>query len=179
MRFFERLRKEIFSDFCFKKWHKQGLMYLSCGFYFQTEWIDMPRMSKKQKQKCALFLSDWNRITYNELCRKCRNDCKQSFCCIVMLCPKYLSKRRTKKNAWKWNNCQRTSWSCQGKWIESKEVKWLWYPYIPFGKGTLLQGNPGDGKSKFMLSVAALLSKGEPLPFTEAEENDLILTSIK
>lgn len=51
-------------------------------------------------------------------------------------------------------------------------MKWLWYPYIPFGKGTLLQGNPGDGKSKFMLSFAALLSKGEPLPFTEAEEND-------
>lgn len=54
--------------------------------------------------------------------------------------------------------------------IEPKEVKWLWYPYIPFGKGTLLQGDPGDGKSKLMLSVAALLSKGVPLPFTEAEE---------
>ena len=33
--------------------------------------------------------------------------------------------------------------------IEPKEVKWLWYPYIPFGKVTLLQGDPGDGKSKF------------------------------
>ena len=56
--------------------------------------------------------------------------------------------------------------------IEPKEVKWLWYPYIPFGKVTLLQGDPGDGKSKLMLSVAALLSKGEPLPFTETEENE-------
>ena len=46
--------------------------------------------------------------------------------------------------------------------IEPKEVKWLWYPYIPFGKVTLLQGNPGDGKSKLMLSIAALLSNGEP-----------------
>ena len=54
--------------------------------------------------------------------------------------------------------------------IEPKEVKWLWYPYIPFGKVTLLQGDPGDGKSKLMLSIAALLSKGEPLPFTETEE---------
>ncbi len=45
--------------------------------------------------------------------------------------------------------------------IEPKEVKWLWYPYIPFGKVTLLQGDPGDGKSKLMLSIAALLSKGE------------------
>ena len=35
--------------------------------------------------------------------------------------------------------------------IEPKEVKWLWYPYIPFGKVTLLQGDPGDGKSKLML----------------------------
>ena len=58
--------------------------------------------------------------------------------------------------------------------IEPKEVKWLWYPYIPVGKVTLLQGDPGDGKSKLMLSIAALLSKGEPLPFTETEENEPI-----
>ena len=58
----------------------------------------MPRMSKKRKKEWALFLNDRNRITYNELYRKCRNDCKQSFRCIVALCPKYLSKRRTKKN---------------------------------------------------------------------------------
>ena len=56
--------------------------------------------------------------------------------------------------------------------IEPKEVKWLWYPYIPVGKVTLLQGDPGDGKSKLMLSIAALLSKGEPLPFTETEESE-------
>ena len=35
-----------------------------------------------------------------------------------------------------------------------------------------MQGDPGDGKSKLMLSIAALLSKGEPLPFTETEENE-------
>ena len=34
--------------------------------------------------------------------------------------------------------------------ITPKEVRWLWYPYIPFGKVTLLQGDPGDGKSKLM-----------------------------
>lgn len=46
----------------------------------------MPRMSKKRKQESTLFLNDRTRITYNELCRKCRNDCKQSFRCIVVLC---------------------------------------------------------------------------------------------
>ena len=56
--------------------------------------------------------------------------------------------------------------------IEPKEVKWLWYPYIPFDKVTLLQGDPGNGKSKLMLSIAALLSNGEPLPFTDEEETE-------
>ena len=45
--------------------------------------------------------------------------------------------------------------------ITPKEVKWLWYPYIPFGKVTLLQGDPGDGKSQLMLTISAILSKGK------------------
>lgn len=53
--------------------------------------------------------------------------------------------------------------------IVPKEVSCLWYPFIPYGKVTLLQGDPGDGKSTFMLTVAALLTRGEPLPFTEPE----------
>lgn len=54
--------------------------------------------------------------------------------------------------------------------VTPREVKWLWYPYIPFGKITLLQGDPGDGKSKFMLALSALLTDGKPLPFQEVEE---------
>ena len=46
--------------------------------------------------------------------------------------------------------------------IEPKEIEWLWYPFIPYGKVTLLQGDPGDGKSTFMLTIAALLTRGEP-----------------
>ena len=55
--------------------------------------------------------------------------------------------------------------------IKPKQVRWLWYPYIPFGKVTLLQGDPGDGKSNLMLSLAALLSNGAPLPFSDDEES--------
>lgn len=62
--------------------------------------------------------------------------------------------------------------------ITPKEVRWLWYPYIPFGKITLLQGDPGDGKSKLALSLAALLSKGEQLPFTDEEERNEPMTVI-
>ena len=28
--------------------------------------------------------------------------------------------------------------------VESQEVKWLWYPFIPYGKLTIIQGDPGD-----------------------------------
>ena len=35
--------------------------------------------------------------------------------------------------------------------VEPKEVKWLWKPYIPFGKVTAIQGDSGDGKSTFAL----------------------------
>ena len=62
--------------------------------------------------------------------------------------------------------------------IIPKEVRWLWYPYIPFGKVTLLQGDPGDGKSKLMLSLAALLSKGAPLPFADEDESGEPMTVI-
>ena len=47
--------------------------------------------------------------------------------------------------------------------ITPKEVRWLWYPYIPFGKVTLLQGDPGDGKSKLIrLSTLSLIHISEP-----------------
>ena len=40
--------------------------------------------------------------------------------------------------------------------IEQTSVEWLWFPYIPFGKLTIIQGNPGEGKTYFamMLTVA-------------------------
>ena len=47
--------------------------------------------------------------------------------------------------------------------VESQEVKWLWYPFIPYGKLTIIQGDPGDGKTTLVLNIVAKLSKGESL----------------
>ena len=52
--------------------------------------------------------------------------------------------------------------------IASEQVNWLWYPYIPFGKVTIIQGDPGEGKTSFVLAMIALLTNGEPLPEEEA-----------
>ena len=51
--------------------------------------------------------------------------------------------------------------------VETREVSWLWYPYIPYGKITIVQGDPGEGKTTFILHLAALLTKGEALPCEE------------
>ena len=48
--------------------------------------------------------------------------------------------------------------------IETQEVHWLWHKRIPLGKITLLDGDPGMGKSMLALSLAASVSSGRPMP---------------
>ena len=48
--------------------------------------------------------------------------------------------------------------------VEATAVRWLWYPFIAVGKITLLQGDPGDGKSTMMMNLIAELSKGGTMP---------------
>lgn len=48
--------------------------------------------------------------------------------------------------------------------IKSIPVEWLWYPYIPFGKITLIQGDPGEGKSTMIMALIAALSSGTSTP---------------
>jgi predicted ATPase len=48
--------------------------------------------------------------------------------------------------------------------VEVEEIRWLWYPYIPFGKITVIQGDPGDGKTTVVLAIAAAVTTGTILP---------------
>lgn len=48
--------------------------------------------------------------------------------------------------------------------VRAVPINWLWYPYIAMGKITLLQGDPGDGKSTMMLNLISELSKGGATP---------------
>lgn len=60
-----------------------------------------------------------------------------------------------------------------GSEVEPKEVDWLWYPYIPYGKVTIVQGDPGEGKSTFVLNLAAMLTRGAPLPYSDKEHEPI------
>lgn len=60
--------------------------------------------------------------------------------------------------------------------VAIEEVKWLWYPYIPFGKITVIQGDPGEGKTTFVLAVTALLTIGDPMPeYIEKKEPIMVI----
>ncbi len=48
--------------------------------------------------------------------------------------------------------------------VTSKPIDWLWYPYIPLGKLTVIQGDPGEGKSTFVLNLVARLTSERPMP---------------
>lgn len=58
--------------------------------------------------------------------------------------------------------------------VVSNEVEWLWYPYIPYGKITIIEGDPGEGKTTLVLKLAAALSRGLPLPCDDDKEYEPI-----
>ena len=54
--------------------------------------------------------------------------------------------------------------------VELTPVEWLWKPYLPFGKLSVLQGNPGEGKTYFAMHLAAACTNGKLLPNIERME---------
>ena len=54
--------------------------------------------------------------------------------------------------------------------VDTQTVEWLWEPYIPFGKVTIVQGNPGEGKTYFAMQLAAACTNRRPLPNMEPLE---------
>lgn len=66
----------------------------------------MAKLSKRAKQEWGLFINpETGRRTYNSLCLKCKNKCKQSYKAAVVVCPNYQSKRgaKIKLNRLKYN----------------------------------------------------------------------------
>lgn len=46
--------------------------------------------------------------------------------------------------------------------VQSAKTEWLWYPYIPLGKITLMTADPGTGKTFFSLYLTSAVSTGNP-----------------
>ena len=51
--------------------------------------------------------------------------------------------------------------------IKQTSVEWLWFPYIPFGKLTIIQDNPGEGKTYFAMMLTAACTNRKLFPNME------------
>lgn len=61
--------------------------------------------------------------------------------------------------------------------VQPEQVSWLWAPYIPSGKLTMLEGDPGVGKSWITARLARDVSLGEIPGSNRGPENVLIFTA--
>src|SRR5260221_390180 len=48
--------------------------------------------------------------------------------------------------------------------VKTQQIDWLWQRRIPLGKITILDGDPGMGKSLLAINIAACISTGRPMP---------------
>ena len=56
--------------------------------------------------------------------------------------------------------------------VQIEEVQWLWKPYLPIGKVTILEGDPESGKSYLSLTIAAHVTRGKALPAYGTQPGD-------
>ena len=57
--------------------------------------------------------------------------------------------------------------------VAVEQVEWLLYPFIPYGKVTIIQGDPGEGKTTMVLQIIAKLTKGEAVLPSDSDESAL------
>ncbi|MDD5803031.1 MAG: AAA family ATPase [Clostridia bacterium] len=56
--------------------------------------------------------------------------------------------------------------------VEVEQIEWLLYPFIPFGKVTIIQGDPGEGKTTMVLQIIAKLTRGEPILLKQQSQKE-------
>lgn len=149
-------------------WRKHS--YISLGGLSEKA---MKRMYTEYPHIHSIYLCLDNDEPGNERCRQ-----------FVSLIPKELSVYRLEPVKKDWNECLVAevpveNMAKQMCWRDAREkpvpvmkmseveetvVQWLWYPFIPFGKVTLIQGNPGKGKTWLAMAIAAYCTNGKELP---------------
>ncbi len=95
---------------------------------------------------------------------------------LAKACQKWKPSPATPKASEKSNleNQGKTSVVCLAD-VQIEEVEWLWYPYIPKRKITLMTGQEGIGKSWLTCAMVSAISNGKGLPETTFVEQGNVL----
>lgn len=56
--------------------------------------------------------------------------------------------------------------------VKVEQIEWLLYPFIPFGKVTIIQGDPGEGKTTMVLQIIVKLTRGEPILLNKKSQKE-------
>ena len=151
-----------------EQWEKHS--YISLGGLSEKA---LKHAYTEHKNIKVIYLCLDNDEAGNERCRQ-----------LVSLIPEKFSVFRLEPVKKDWNECllsevpvenmaKQTCWRDAGEKmvpvmkmseVEEKVVQWLWYPFIPFGKVTLIQGNPGKGKTWLAMALAAYCTNRKELP---------------
>jgi hypothetical protein len=59
--------------------------------------------------------------------------------------------------------------------VEPEDISWLYRPYLPRGSVTMLEGDPGQGKSTFAMALAAVLTTGRKVPWSKDRPRGSVL----
>lgn len=54
--------------------------------------------------------------------------------------------------------------------VEERDIDWVWYPYLARGELTILEGDPGLGKSYFAQIISLHIADGKRLPSDKAKD---------
>ena len=64
--------------------------------------------------------------------------------------------------------------------VEKKEIDWLWFPYLPKGMVSIVQGDPKSGKTFMLIDIISRITRGDNKPFSDdkfQEGNVIFLNS--
>ena len=167
--------RSAWARMCNELYEEKGLTERVDARSYEERGIDKIPMVHEGPNVQAIYLCLDNDEPGNERCRQ-----------FVSLIPEELSVYRLEPVKKDWNECLVAevpveNMAKQMCWRDAREkpvpvmkmseveetvVQWLWYPFIPFGKVTLIQGNPGKGKTWLAMAIAAYCTNGKELPNT-------------
>lgn len=76
------------------------------------------------------------------------------------------------------DDSQLTGWICAAE-VEPEKTEYIIKPYIPDRKLSIIQGNPGEGKTYFACAITASVSRGEPFLDIPCKQADVLIISVE